>query len=349
MGAQSIDVFFRQLKSGAPAPAYYVRGSEDVLKEEVVRALDERLLDPSLRDFNFDQRSATQMDPDEAVTICQTLPMMASHRLVVLRDVEAWKRKTRARAGLLSYLDRPSPETVVVLVQGASEEKDDAELARRATVVVCDPLSPDRALRWVRREAERLETELAPEAAEHLLTVVGNDLGALRGELAKLAGIGGVVSVELIGELVGVRRGETVYDWRDAVLEGRPERALALLPAVLAQSGVTGVRLVSTLGTTLVGVGVARAHADGGASGRRLESLVFTSLRNARPFGLQDWRGESVRWSRWAKSWPHDRLQLAFRLCLEADQALKSTRLSDERGVLTDLLLHLTPPRREAA
>jgi hypothetical protein len=37
------------------------------------------------------------------------------------------------------------------------------------------------------------------------------------------------------------------------------------------------------------------------------------------------------------------------RAALAADLALKSTTISDERGVLTDLIIALAPARREAA
>ena len=47
--------------------------------------------------------------------------------VVVLRDVEGLKRKPKARAVLLKYLERPSPETVLILVQSAGEAEALAE------------------------------------------------------------------------------------------------------------------------------------------------------------------------------------------------------------------------------
>ena len=61
--------------------------------------------------------------------------MMAERRVVVIRDVEQWKRKTKARNAFLAYLERPSPDTVVVLVQGGAEAAEDKELAKRAVSV----------------------------------------------------------------------------------------------------------------------------------------------------------------------------------------------------------------------
>ena len=99
MPAQTLDAFLRSLGKGAPATAYYFHGPEDLLKDEALRALLDRVLDPSLRDFNLDQRSAGQLDADTLFALCTTLPMMAERRVVVLREIEALKRKPKVRGG----------------------------------------------------------------------------------------------------------------------------------------------------------------------------------------------------------------------------------------------------------
>src|ERR671911_663384 len=149
MPAQTLDAFFRSLPKGEPARAYYFHGPEDLLKDEALRAILDRTLDPSLRDFNLDQRSAGELDADSLFALCTTLPMMAERRVVVLREVEALKRKPKARSALLEYLGRPAPDTVLVLIQGANEEIEDKEIARVAVAVACEPLPEDRGLKWL--------------------------------------------------------------------------------------------------------------------------------------------------------------------------------------------------------
>src|SRR3982751_976289 len=129
MAAHSLDALLRSLKKTEFAPVYYFYGPEDVLKDEAIRAILDQALDPGMRDFNFDQRSATQVDPQDLHSLCNTLPMLAERRVVVLRDVEAWKRKTRSKGEFLRYLEHPSPQTLAILVQGGAEEAEDKELA----------------------------------------------------------------------------------------------------------------------------------------------------------------------------------------------------------------------------
>ncbi len=351
MPSHTFDALLRSLPKGELAPVYYLHGPEDILKDEAVQAIVERALDPALRDFNYDQRSAGQLDPESVFALCTTLPMMAERRVVVLREVEGWKRKPKARAAFLRYLERPAVETVVILVQGAAEEAEDKDLVRGAYAVACEPLPAERARRWLLRRAGSLGVALEDAAAEHLLLATGNDLGTVAAELQKLAALpaGAPLTAEQVGELVGVRHGETIVDWRDAVLDGAAGRAAAMLGPLLDQPGVSGVKLITLLGTTLAGVGLARSHYDRRVRGASLERLMFDRLRQLRLFGLPDWKQESTSWARWAAAWPSGRVRHALRAARDADRALKNTTISDERGILTDLVLRLTVARAEAA
>ncbi len=351
MPAHTLDALLRALPKGELAPVYYLHGPQDILKDEAVQAILDRALDPGLRDFNFDQRSAGQLDPEAIFSLCTTLPMMAERRVVVLRDVEGWKRRPKTRAAFLQYLERPSAETIVILVQGSAEAAEDKDLVRGAFAVACEPLPAERARRWLLRRAGTLGVALEDAATDHLLAATGNDLGAVSAELQKLAALpaGAPLTADQVGALVGIRHGETIYDWRDAVLDGAAGRAVAMVGPLLDQSGVTAVKLITLLGTTLSGVGLARAHFDRRVRSGNLERLVFEKLRQLRLFGLPDWKTEGARWVRWAGAWSAVRLREGLRAARDADQALKNTTISGERGILTDLVLRLCVPRAEAA
>jgi DNA polymerase-3 subunit delta len=351
MPQHTLDALFRGLQKGGPAPVYYLYGPEDILKEEAIAAILDRALEPSLRDFNLDQRSAGQLDPEAVMSLCTTLPMLAERRVVVLRDVEGWKRRPKTRAAFLSYLERPLPETVVILVQGAGEASEDRELARGAFSVRCDPLPPDRALRWLQRRAASLQIALEEPAAQHLFHAVGGDLSTLATELEKLAALGSGVplTADQVGAVVGIRHGETVYDWRDAILDDQPSRATALISVVLDQPGSSGVKLVTLLGTTLIGVALARSYYDRQVRGPALEKRMFETLLRLRLFGLMSYREESARWARWAARWPARRLRAALRAARDADLALKGITISDEHAALSGLVLRLAMPQVEAA
>ena len=351
MPAHAFDDLQRAIKSGTLESVYYFHGPEEVLKAELVQQLLERAIDPSLRDFNYDHRSAVGLDPESLHALLNTLPMMSERRMVVLSEVDQIRRKAKVRAVLDRYLQQPSDQTVLVLVQSGGDGKPDAELVRGAWAVEFSPLPPGRALRWLALQATARSVEFGPGAAEHLLEVAGCDLAALTSELDKLSALGrtGPLTLEEVGRLLGVRHGETLQDWRDALFEGRTGQAAAMVGPLLQQSGMSGVKMVSTIGTVLIGLGLARALYDRGTRQRALQQALFDSLRRVRPFGLPPWGPETVRWSKWAERWPLERVARALEDTLQADRMLKTTRISDDQGVLTDLVFRLGTRAREAA
>jgi DNA polymerase-3 subunit delta len=347
MAQQTLESLHRSLKNGELAPVYYFLGSEDVLKEESVRAILDRALDPSVRDFNYDHRSAAQLDPEQLHSLLNTLPMMAERRVVLLREVEALKRKAKVKAVLDAYLGNPAPDTLLILLQGSAESKTEPSFSRGTVVINFGPLSPGLAVRWITHYARHQNVDLAQEAATHLLESVGNDLGALRMELDKIAGLSieGPVGVDTVADLVGIRRGETLLSWRDLVMTGAAARAIPMIGPVLDQTGMSGVKMVSTLATSMIGLGLARPVFDRGLRDRALQQKILSILFSVRPFGLGDWKVEAEKWAKWAPSWPMVRVGPALRAALRADQALKNTRVSDEQGVVTDLVLQVTAHR----
>ena len=331
------------VKRGAPEPAYYLYGPEDANKDETIRYMVDRLLDPGMRDFNLDQVSAATLDPESVEALCATVPMMADRRLVIIRDVEQWKRRTRSRSAVIRYLEHPSPTTVLLLVQGSGEENPDKELLKHATPLECAAATAEEAQAWLEKRAAERGLVFAPGAMEHLLRATGADLGAIRIEVEKLGSLaaGTTITTELVGDLVGVRSGETQHDWRDAIMNDDPGRAVTLLPRVLDLPGVSGVRLVSLLGTTLIGVGITRSAFDRRQSGKSLRDAAFSTIRAARLFGLGSWGEEADLWARWAPTWPAPRIRAALADVLAADRALKNTTLSDEHGILSDMIMRL--------
>jgi len=350
MPSHSWDDLYKLIRKGTIPAAVYLHGSEDPLKDEAIQELLDRVLDPGLRDFNLDVRSAASLDTGDVATLLTTLPMMADRRVVIIRDVEAWTKRAKAKQAVLQGLEKPAPETLLILVQGAGEDEPDADLARHAWSVDCGRLPPERAGKWLVKEAAKVGVSLAPAAVDHLVRALDASLGDLRAEVGKLAGLAGPepLDVDQVSRLLGVRHGETIHDWRDAVMGGDAGRAALILPSLLAQPGVSGVKLVTLLGQALVGTALAAAHRQEGRRGRALEGAVLDSLKRTRVWGL-DYREAAAQWCRWSERWTADRARAAIAAARDTDQALKDTTVSDEAGLLVDLVMRLALPLREAA
>ena len=167
------------------APAYYLHGDDDYLKDVAIQDLLNAALDPSTRDFNCDVRRAAELDAEAVNDVLGTPPMLAERRAVVIRDVSALKKAPRAQ--LEKYLQRPATDTLLILTSPAGA-KTDSLIADATVALNFAPLSPERVRKWIAHHvATVLHVSITDEAIQHIQQAVGNDLQMLAGELDKCA------------------------------------------------------------------------------------------------------------------------------------------------------------------
>ncbi|MFL5582553.1 MAG: DNA polymerase III subunit delta [Gemmatimonadaceae bacterium] len=333
--------FRRSLKEKSFDPAYYVFGDEELLKDDAVKALVDGAVDPATRDFNLDVRRGAELDAEGLLSLVGTPPMMAERRAVVVRDVGALKKDVRG--ALERYLARPAPETVLVLVAPAGA-KPDRVLQERATSIEFEALRGDRVPKWIAHFARtELGVSITPAAAELLQGAVGNDLPRLASELDKLASYagGGEIDEHAVQDVVGVRRGETLGDFLDRVLQRDAAGALGLVDHILSQPKTTAVQVVMALATQTLAVAWGQARFARGTPRNALAREYFDLLKAGGAFPGRPWGEAATAWTNAVERWTPDQLDRALAALLAADCALKESRVSSEEQVLATAVLEL--------
>jgi DNA polymerase-3 subunit delta len=344
------------LKARAFAPVYYFHGDDDYQKEDALRLLVDAAVDPATRDFNLEVRRAASVDAEVLESLLATPPMLAERRVVVLRDPAALKKDARQR--LERYLARPASDTLLVLVVPGGAKADKAlQQASGAGAFEFAPLNEDRVARWIAHHVQTtLKATITPEAAQLLQSAVGNDLQQLAAELDKLASyaIGGsgdgevpAIDDQAVTAVVGVRRGETLGDLLDAVGRRDARTAVALVPHVLDLPKSSAVTVVMALATQTLAVAWGQARRARGVSTAALggfggpDSFMTLLKEQSSSYVGRPW-GEAVRaWTAAVDQWSPDALDRALALLLDADVALKESKLSSEEQLLGTLVLSL--------
>ncbi len=327
------------IQHGTLAPVYYLTGEEEILKDELVTAIVDAAVDPTSRDFNVDIRGAGDLNGESLHTLLETPPMLAERRVAVVRGIDQWRKNSKIWTVLSTYLGHPSPTTILVLI-GAGEAN--AGIAKQATHVSVEAPDADGLRNWAIARASGWGMTLERDAAMHLIRAVGGSLSMTASEVDKLGAsmdTGSVIGAEEVERFVGVRHGETMTDWIDAVARRDLTRAITLLDVVLPQPGMTAVKMLNAMGTTLLGSRLARALADQRKDQRQVKDGLWRYLKGARPRGLGRYGEEVERWMAAAKCWKTTELDAALTLMHEADEQLKATTLSDSRATMTTLLL----------
>jgi DNA polymerase-3 subunit delta len=329
------------IKSRQFDPAYYIHGEDEYQKEAAVRQIADAAIDPAGRQFNFEVRRAAELDAESLDVLLSTMPMFSERRVVVVQDPAALKKQ--ARSVLERYLDSPAPDTSVLLVAAAG--KVDRALLEKSTELKFDTLSPARALKFIAHHArEQHDASITPAAAELLLSVVGSDLHELTTEIDKLASYaaGREIDEIIVGEIIGVRHGETLGDFMDALVDRDAARALGMLPQLLSQPKTTGVSIVMVLANQTLAMAWGRAKLDKGMSSSSLEREYIGLLQSAGWLMLPKSFGAAAKvWARATEEWTADSLDRSLEALVAADVALKETRVASDEQILAGLVLSI--------
>ncbi len=349
MSVSSLKTLREALKRRSFDGAYYITGEDDYQKDDAVRQLVDAALDPASRDFNFDIRGALDLDAETLGSLLSTPPMMAERRVIVIRDAGALKKD--ARKALDQYLKTPAPDLLLILTAAAGS-KVDSGLSGAATLLQFDPLTGDRIPKWIVHHAtSSLGVKITEPAVELLQAAVGSDLHQLAAELDKLASFsqGNEITEDAVSAIVGVRRGETQADLLDAVAERNVSRALELIPHILSQPKTTAVSIVMALSTQMIAIAWGRARLDDGASRGQLAKEYFDLLKETGAFTGRSWGSATAVWSRAAERWSRQGIDYALDAMLEADVALKESKVSSEEQILATVVLSLCAAEETSA
>lgn len=343
MSASSLKTLRDAIKRRSFDGAYFISGEDDYQKDDAVRQLVEATLEPGLRDFNLDTRRAVDLDAETLGVLLSTPPMMSDRRVIVLREVNALKKE--ARRALDQYLKSPASDLLLIMT-AAVGTRADTGLSSSATALQFDLLTGDRIPKWISHHAtSALGIRITEPAVELLQAAVGSDLHQLAGELDKLAsyvqGRGEEIGEDAVAAIVGVRRGETQADLLDAVADRNVSRSLELVPHVLAQPKTTAVSIVMALSTQMLAISWGRARLDEGLSRARLVQEYFDLLKETGAFTGRSWGSATAVWARAAERWSREALDRALDSLLEADVALKESRVSSEEQLLATVVLSL--------
>lgn len=212
----SIKSFQKEAEQGfIKSPAYLIYSEEPYLLKEALKAF-KRIVPEDMRDFEldlFDMDSDEAPTPDTVGDLLRTVPFGGGRKVVILDNLH--KSKEKFIKALEASVSEPPRESLLALIyQGGKLKrrlKDGFGFAKKIPLVMRENEIPQ----WIRGKARARGIELAPDAIQYMLGVLGPELGLLASELEKLTLIG----KERIGreDLRGLIRGSADHDVFDLV------------------------------------------------------------------------------------------------------------------------------------
>ncbi len=310
----------RSGEEGAFAP-------EEYLVREALQALIARAFDPAYCEFNLSRFSALETPLADILATARELPMLASRRLVIVRDLD---EKLKAREGaseaspssgeyaeLIEYLKNPVPTTTLVFIL----EQVDRRLAlitallKAGTIVEFRKLTEKEALEWVKAYVRRHQGFIEEAAAAALVGRVGPDLTLLANEIHKLLAFVGeraLISRADVEALVVPFREHSNFELADWILARRPAAAWRILRRQL-EAGEEPVKILGALASLYRRMLLAKELMARGAP----------SSEVARAAGLPLWA--AGKFNEQVRRIPREEIIAGLQQIARADEALKSS------------------------
>lgn len=231
--------FTKALQDGQLHGAYIFEGTEESLKQAALREVEKRLLPPGFEDLNVSRLEGPS--EDDIITACETMPLMADQRLVIVRDLHIAAPKGKAStkkqdfSPLLQYLPQMAETCVLIIITDgklAATTTLYKTISTVGTIVSFNPMTEQELSTWIIQQFKQYDKLCSRPTASLLTFTSGTDTTLLQQEIAKLAAHCGSrdgVTDEDIREMATPSVESRIFDLTDAVVNGRQQRALSVL------------------------------------------------------------------------------------------------------------------------
>jgi DNA polymerase III subunit delta len=319
------------LKQGRILPLYLFYGEEAFLIQEAVDLITAKVVDPGARDFNFNTVYCKDTPASELVNLCQAFPFLSEKRLVIAKEIDAFKAADLE--ALLSYLNDPSPATCLVMVSNqARYDKKSVISAVEACGAVTRffPLLDRDLVAWIEGWARARGLAVQRDAAQFLCQAIGNDLQKIGNELQKVELYlrdKKTLTFDAVKTVAGDFREYTSFDLAAAV--GRKDGARALLIlSRLIQEGEAPVGLLGSISWNFRRLMRAKSMEAAGTGFEEIKRKLGVIFHQSSLFQEQ------------MRKFSLGELGGVFEVLLVADRTLKSSGLNG-RLVLERMILKL--------
>lgn len=325
------------IKSGDFLPVYLFCGDEAYLKKHYSDTLSLKAVGKDFFDFNFQVFEGKGIDFREVLDAAIMMPLMSDRRCVLVRDAKLEGMNEGDYTLLKDYLQNPSESTVLIFLQTSSEfslakAKKAAELIRKqGAVCVLNKRRGNDLIKPLISSASKQGCILTPQAANYLVSVVGDDFNVLINELSKVCHYAaeGEITKQHIDE-VAVKCDEAkIYDLTKFLLMKNFDKAYEVL-SVLVKQKTEPEYILGTIISTYVDMYRAKVSL---ACGKGAEELSDAFSYGKTAFRLKNGARDSSRLD-------IDTLRRCIDELAAADMKLKSGR-DNPTVVLEQLMVRL--------
>jgi DNA polymerase-3 subunit delta len=219
------------------APVYLIDGEESYYLDMITEYVEEKILQPGERDFNLTVLYGKDADWADVVNACRRFPMFAERQVVILKD--AAQMKTLGE--LAGYVENPSPTTLFLIEHRGKKTDGRSRLLKvvkeKGVYFTSDKVKDEQIPQWIQLFGKEHDLHIGQKESEILATYLGNDLGKITNEIAKVrinVPEEKVLTAALIQKFIGISREYNIFEFPEALTSGNKDKLYRMLAYFLA-------------------------------------------------------------------------------------------------------------------
>lgn len=280
----------KSIREEPPAPVYLIYGKETYYSGHCLEKLRQKLIRKGTESFNFRKYDGANLDMTAVRTDCESLPLMADYKCVLIRNPNLEKFSASDLGILEEILADPNPTTVLILYVSAYDlnPKKSAKLKKlidsiaKVGIVTEVPIKTQAELsRLIRQKCQKAGCSMDPVVASILIDRCGSAMETLMRETDKLIAYRpeGEITRADVETVTHKSLEASVYDISRALLGNGRMRVFQILSDLLTQREEP-MRILSVLSSTFIDLYRAKAaHNAGMTADDLLEHFRYGSRK----------------------------------------------------------------------
>ncbi|MBR1793211.1 MAG: DNA polymerase III subunit delta [Bacteroidales bacterium] len=205
-------------------PVYLLTGEENYLIDQICDYMENNLVPADFRDFDQKVVYGRDVTMQEVVNLAKQYPMLSPVKLVVVKEAQDIPTKEGAWDCLSSYLEKPSPSSVLVLCyRHKSLDKRTAAykaIAKHGSVYEHKALRDYEVAPWIAAYVRSKGGSITEKCATLISSTIGSDRSKLVQELDKVLLAlpeGGVINDAAVEKYMGISKDYNVFELQNAI------------------------------------------------------------------------------------------------------------------------------------
>lgn len=310
----------QDIKEGTFKPVYLICGEETFLKNSYKNRMKEAIVGDD--GMNFSRFEGKGIDVNELIRLADTMPFFAERRLILVEDSGFFKS---AQEALTAYLPAMPASTCLLFVETEVDKRSKLYKKVKAMGYIAEMTRQNTSQlgKWAGSILAKEGKKITGHTMERFLSMTGDDMENIRMELEKLIAytLGrDVITDEDVEAICTVRVSSRIFEMVAAIVNRQTKKAMDLYEDLLTLKEPP-MRILFLIARQFNQVLQVKELMEKG-----MDRGTIASKLKMQPFVVGKVMAQ-------ARQFSGEQILSCVKLCVEAEEAVKTGRLSDRLAV----------------